>query len=153
MDARDPEIVGRALAPDAVLHSPILSVPFRGRDDITDAFSVVYEVIGEVEYVIDVPGDPHLFAWRSEVGGEPLEGVDMFRVDGKGQITEVTVMMRPLRGIAAFLDESAAGWARRRGLGGRGAAMRAATKPAVAVMRLLASGAPKMMGLSRRSAD
>jgi hypothetical protein len=153
MDARDPEMVATALADDAVLHSPILSVPFRGREEISDVFAVVYEVLGEVEYLIDVPGDPHLFVWRSDVDGEPLEGVDMFRVDDRGKITEVTVIMRPLRGVAAFLDASATGWAQRRALGARGIAMHAGTKPLVAMMRLMASRAPKMTGLSARPRD
>jgi hypothetical protein len=76
----------------------------------------------------------------------------MFSLDEQGRITEITVFMRPLRGVAAFLQTAAAEWSRRRSGGGQAAAMRLITAPPAAMMKLLASTGPRMMGLPRRPA-
>jgi hypothetical protein len=146
-DARDPEMARAALADDVVLRSPIFSVEFDGVDEATDVLAAVYEGVGEIEYIYDEPGDPHVFAWRSDVDGEPLEGVDIVRYNDAGKVTELTVFFRPLRGIAAFLDKTGPILAKRRGkstllpklLGG----------PPSAMMRSVAGLGPRMMGLRR----
>lgn len=153
MDARDPQILVRSLAPGAIVRSPIFSAPFEGSEEIADLYAVVFEVLGEISYQSDQPGDPHLFAWRSDVKGEPLEGVDMFTRNEQGLIGEVTIFLRPLRGVAAFIDAATAEWTRRNSSGGRAVAMRAATAPPVAMMKLLASTGPRMMGLPPRPAS
>jgi hypothetical protein len=152
METRDPQIVVNSLAPDAIFRSPIFSAPFKGQEEIAALYTVVFQVLGEISYVSDVPGDPHLFVWRSDVAGELLEGVDMFTRDEHGRIDEVTVFLRPLRGVAAFVQAAAGQWAENRSGRAQGAAMRAATAPPTAVMKLLASTGPRMMGLPRRPA-
>jgi hypothetical protein len=152
MEARDPQIVVNSMAPGAIFRSPIFSAPFEGPEEIADLYTVVFQVVGEISYLSDVPGDPHVFVWRSDVAGEPLEGVDMFTRDEHGRIDEVAVFLRPLRGVAAFVQAAAGQWAENRNGRARGAAMRLATAPPAAVMKLLASTGPRMMGLPRRPA-
>jgi hypothetical protein len=41
--------------------------------------------------------------FRGRVGRYQLEGVDIVTTDGDGQITDVTVMVRPLRGLEALV--------------------------------------------------
>jgi hypothetical protein len=147
LQARDPAMIERALAADAIVHSPILDVPFEGREEVTKLFSVIYEVLGEVSYPFDVPGDPHVFGWSSDVRGEPLEGVDLFSRNERGEVDEITVMMRPFRGIAAFLDATGPLAAKR--LGGSPWAVRVATPPTSAAMRLTARFAPRTLGMRR----
>jgi hypothetical protein len=104
--------------------------------------------LGEMECVLNHPGDPAFFAWRTNVGAEPLEGVDVVRLDGDGRVTEVTVLMRPLRGIAAFAEATGPRLADRRS---RRLLLRAAAAPPSLMMRALASLGPRMVGLGRRS--
>jgi hypothetical protein len=147
LDARDPEMARAALADDVILRSPIFSVEFDGIDEATDVIAAVYEGLGEVEYIYDEPGDPHVFIWRSDVDGEPLEGTDVVRYGEDGKITEVTVFFRPLRGIAAFLDKTGPILAKRRGKSTL--LVKAAAPPPSAAMRTVARLGPRMMGLKR----
>jgi hypothetical protein len=145
MDARDPAMVEEALAPDAVIRSPIFSEPLRGRPLVVEVFSVVYEVFGEMTYPLDVPGDPHLFAWSSDIDGEPVEGIDLFSRNEAGEVSEVTVYMRPLSGVAAFLQVAGRALAKRRD-GGRALALRATGFPLVPLMKLTGRVGSRMVG-------
>ncbi|MDX6617361.1 MAG: hypothetical protein QOD60_2452 [Solirubrobacterales bacterium] len=147
LDARDPEMARAALAEDVILRSPIFSVEFDGVDEATDVIAAVYEAIGEIEYLYDAPGDPHVFIWRSDVDGEPVEGTDLVRYDEAGKITEITVFFRPLRGIAAFLDKTGPILAKRRGKSTL--LPRLLAPPPSAMMRSVAGLGPRMMGLRR----
>ena len=145
--ARDLDALERALADDVVLRSPIFSVPFEGKADVLRLFAALYEALGEMEYVLDEAGDPAVFAWRTSIDGEPLEGVDLVRYDGDGLVSEVTVFMRPLRGIAAFADAMAP---RLADTPARRAMLRVAGAPPSLMMRALAGLGPRMVGLPRR---
>ena len=145
MDARDPRLLEDSLAADVVINSPIFSAPFRGREAAIEVFSIVYEVFGPMTYGLDVPGDPHLFAWSSEVDGEPVEGVDLFRRNAAGEVSEVTVYMRPMRGVAAFLEAAGTAVAQRRD-GGRALVLRAASFPVAPLMKLTGRLGSRLLG-------
>jgi hypothetical protein len=145
--ARDIDAMERALADDVVLRSPIFSVPFEGKADVLRLFAALYEALGEMDYVLDEPGDPAVFAWRSDIDGEPLEGVDLVRYDTEGRIREVTVFMRPLRGIAAFADAMAPLLGKGRA---RRALLRVAGAPPSLMMRALAGLGPRLVGVGRK---
>jgi len=145
--ARDIDQMESALADDVVLRSPIFSVPFEGKVEVLRLFAALYETLGEMEYVLDEPGDPAVFAWRTDIDGEPLEGVDLVRYDADDKVREVTVFMRPLRGIAAFADAMAP----RLGDGrARQVLLRVAGAPPSLMMRALAGLGPRMLGLRSR---
>lgn len=147
LESRDPEIARAAFTENGVVRSPIFSVEFQGPDEAAEVLGAVYKTVGEVEFLYGEPGDPHVFIWRSDVDGEPLEGVDLIRYDAQGKITELTVFLRPMRGVAAFLDKAgpimAAGRSRPRAL-----LMKAMGPPPTAMMRMVAGLGPKMLGLS-----
>jgi SnoaL-like domain len=145
LDARDPEMLSQSLSPDVLVRSPILDVPFEGREEVTSLFSALYEVLGDVTYPFDLPGDPAVFMWRSDVGGEPLEGVDVYRLNDRGQVQELTVLMRPLPGVAAFSAATGPLLAKR--LGGSPAAVRFGAAPTGFTMRMLARFAPRTLGM------
>jgi len=136
-----------ALADDVVLRSPIFSVGFEGLDEVGDVLAAVYEVLGPVDYLYDEPGDPAVFVWKSDVDGEPVEGADLVRYDDTGKITEITIFLRPLRAIAAFLDKTGPILAERRGKSTL--LPRLLAPPPSVMMRSVARLGPKMMGLQR----
>jgi hypothetical protein len=111
-----------------------------------DLFMALYDVLGDMSYPFDNPGDPHVFGWVTDVDGEPLEGVDTVRYDAEGKIAEVTVFMRPLRGIAAFLDKTGPRIAKRAPLPRR-IAMRMLAPPPSMMMRSVAGLGPRLLGL------
>src|SRR5688500_20165558 len=102
--ARDIGMLERSVAEDVVVRSPIFSDPIEGKANCVRLFTALYEVLGELDYVLDEPGNPAVFAWRTEVNGEPLEGVGLVRYDDEGLITEMTVFMRLLRGLTAYVN-------------------------------------------------
>jgi SnoaL-like domain len=147
LQARDTEMLSRSLATDVVVHSPILDVPFEGREEVTALFAALYEVLGEMTYPFDLPGDPAVFMWRTDVGGEPLEGVDVYRLNDRGEVHELTVLMRPLRGVAAFIDATGPTLAKR--LGGSPLAVRLGNAPVGMAMRTMSRFAPRTLGMRR----
>jgi SnoaL-like domain len=147
MVARDIDMLERSLADDVVLHSPIFSVPFEGKADSVRLFAALYAVLGEMTYLLDEPGDPAVFVWRTDVNGEPLEGVDLVSYDDEGLVKEVTVFMRPLRGIAAFADATGPKLA---DSAGKRVLLRAAAAPPSLMMKALAGLGPRMVGIGKR---
>jgi hypothetical protein len=142
--ARDIDMLERSLADDVVLRSPIFSVPFEGKAESVRLFAALYEVLGEMTYLLDEPG---VFVWRTDVGGEPLEGVDLVTYDEDGLVKEVTVFMRPLRGIAAFADATGPKLAESPG---KRVLLRVAAAPPSLMMKALAGLGPRMVGIGKR---
>jgi hypothetical protein len=92
-----------ALAPEVVLHSPLLSAPFVGRALARDLFTVLAAELESVvitERFTGPTGDA--FAWEATASGRSLAGIDIVRTDVAGDIREVVVAMRPLAGLASF---------------------------------------------------
>jgi hypothetical protein len=147
MEARDAAAVRAAFAPDVVLSSPIITMPFQGRDEVGDLFEVILEVVGPIHYLAEIPGDPHVLSFRTDVKGTELEGVDLLHLDNEGLIREITVLLRPFPGIAAFLKATGPKLARRRAGSGRATLLSLATPPLVALMRTTNAAAPGLLGL------
>jgi SnoaL-like domain len=115
-DSRDPSVLVAALAPDVVLHSPLISEPFRGKNEVMALYEVIFDVMKEVEFTDELTSDSaHAFFWRARVGGRPVEGTDLLRQGPGDTIAEITVMCRPLAGAAAFASAAGPPLARRRG--------------------------------------
>lgn len=146
MEARDPGMARAAFAENVIVHSPIFSVAFDGIDEATEVYAAVFKAVGRIEYLYDEPGEPHVFIWRTDVDGEPIEGVDMVRHDAAGKVAEVTIFMRPLRGVAAFLEKVGPLMAANRSKP-RAALLKVMGPPPSAMMRLVAGLGPKMLGL------
>lgn len=94
---------------DAVFRSPAVFKPYQGRKTIAGILSMVVQVFGPLDYrnwwANDAGGVVMQFATTvaSPDGDKRLEieGVDIFQLDEAGQITELRVMIRPLRGLQA----------------------------------------------------
>jgi SnoaL-like domain len=148
-ETHDHDRIVRVLAPDVVLNSPIVDTPFRGRDEVADLYAALLDTFEQVTYVAETEADgAHIVVFTATVKGTPLEGVDIIRLNDTGQVREMTIFMRPLRGVAAFVEEIGPRLARRRGKSV--ALVRVATPPATAMMRVLARFAPRMTGVGRR---
>ena len=152
MEARDHDAVVAALAPDVVLWSPIFDKPFTGIDEASDLFAVLIEVLTPLEYLDEIPGDPHILHFRAEIDGTELEGIDFLRFDEQGRVKEITVLFRPFKGVAAFIerDRPEARTTARRSRARR--ILRVASAPLTFFMRRTAASGPALLGLkSRRS--
>lgn len=145
---RDLDRWGDALAPDVVMHSPILRRPFAGREAAVELFGVLFDVLEEVEITGGfVEGDSHVFFWKANVGVSRIEGVDLIRSNQEGKICEIKVMIRPLVDIATFAAAIGPPLAAKRGAG-RALLLRFLSLPLRAI--LLAADAVASRLLHRR---
>jgi SnoaL-like domain len=113
--ARDIDALIDTLAPDVTLYSAVTSVPLEGRDVVADTYRSVLESFDELRIVDEFDsGDTHAFFWDGRMGGRPVSGADRIRLDAEGRVREITVLGRPMSGVATFLTEIGFRLARRR---------------------------------------
>lgn len=92
---------------DAVFRSPAVFKPYQGRETIRYVLSLVMQVFGPLTYTNtwanDAGGVVMQFATTVQSGDKmlELEGVDIFQLDASGQIVDLRVMIRPMRGLQA----------------------------------------------------
>jgi ketosteroid isomerase-like protein len=102
VEARDPDAVADAFAPDAVLRSPNTgSLDLRGREQITGLYRVIFSVFDDLRFTDELRGDgTAVLIAKARVDGTDLEVADHMRLDEEGRIQELTVFFRPLPAIA-----------------------------------------------------
>lgn len=151
MEARDHAAVVSLFAPGIVVRSPIIGMShFQGRDAVSDLYEAIIEGFADYRYVAEMEGDgQQLLMFAGTLRGKRLEGVDALRVDDEGLISEMTVMIRPLAGVIAFLVEIGPLVARRRSRG-RELFMRLIGPPLPLVAALVERLAPRLIDLGRR---
>jgi hypothetical protein len=105
--ANDLDSMAAMFAEDAIFRSPAVFKPYQGLATIRGILGLVMQVFGPLTYT-NVWGNDHggvvmQFATTVPSGDKRLEieGVDIFQLDGQGQIAELRVMIRPLRGLQA----------------------------------------------------
>jgi hypothetical protein len=116
VEARDLEALIDTFAADIVLHSPLISEPFKGREDVGFLFRLLadeYLFTDDFHYTVELSeGDSVVLAFKGKLKGVEVEGADLLRLDPDGKINDITVFLRPLPGTAAvakFLTPRIAG--------------------------------------------
>jgi hypothetical protein len=90
-------------------------VPFEGRDLVADTYRSVLESFEWLRIVDEFEsGDTHAFFWEGRMGGRDVTGADRLRLDADGKVREITVLGRPMAGVATFLTDIGPRLARRR---------------------------------------
>lgn len=151
MEARDHAAVISLLAPDVVVWSPIIGMSrFQGREAVSDLYAAIIEGFADYRYVAEMEGDGRqLLMFEGTLRGKRLQGVDALTVDAEGRIAEMTVMIRPLAGLIAFLVEIGPLIAERRSRA-RAFVMRLIGPPLPLVAAMVERLAPRLINLGRR---
>jgi hypothetical protein len=103
------------LAPDVVLYSAVTGTPFLGREVVADTYRSVLEAFENLRIVDEFEsGDTHAFFWEGRMEGRFVAGADRIRLNPDGRVREVTVLGRPMSGVATFLTGIGPRLARRR---------------------------------------
>jgi hypothetical protein len=103
------------LEPDVVLYSAVTGTPFLGREVVADTYRSVIEAFEELRVVDEFEsGDTHAFFWEGRMEGRFVAGADRLRLNPDGKVREITVLGRPLSGVATFLTGIGPRLARRR---------------------------------------
>jgi len=96
--------LGALLAEDAVLHSPVVHTPQKGRAIATQYLTAALAVLANesFRYVREIRGGRDaLLEFELELAGVQVNGVDIIRWNDAGQIVDFKVMVRPLKGMQA----------------------------------------------------
>ncbi|HEX2894771.1 MAG TPA: nuclear transport factor 2 family protein [Marmoricola sp.] len=103
--ARDSAVLPELVADDAVFRSPAVHTPQAGRDLVVAYLAAAMVVLGpELIYHDEwVRERDAVLRFTTEVDGLQVEGIDMIRWDDDGQISEFTVMIRPLKALNAIV--------------------------------------------------
>ena len=113
--------IGAAVAlfsDQVVFHSPVAFTPYRGRAAVETVLRAVVEVFEDFRYEreIGAPGGAdHALVFTARIGERRVEGCDFLHHDDSGAIDELTVMVRPLTGLAALAEAMKAKLAGRAG--------------------------------------
>jgi hypothetical protein len=113
--ANDVNALIDTLAPDVVLYSAVTGTPFVGREVVADTYRSVLESFEELRIVDEFEtGETHAFFWEGRMEGRFVAGADRIRLNADGKVREITVLGRPLSGVATFLTGIGPRLARRR---------------------------------------
>jgi SnoaL-like domain len=108
VERRDLAAAGELLAEDIVFHSPVTFHPFIGRDTVTRLLGEVIEVFEDFRYTDELLGEgAHALIFRASVADKEIEGVDLLRMNPRGEIADFTVLLRPLSALVPFAQAMA----------------------------------------------
>ncbi len=100
----DADAVADLLAPEVVFHSPMTSrVAFTGRVEVAALHRDIFAVLDDLRTTEPLArGNTRSFAFHAIVRGVELDAVNLVTCDSEGQITEMTIFVRPLPALATL---------------------------------------------------
>jgi len=99
------------LAEDAVLHSPVVHTPQRGKKLTASYLAAAFDVFfnSSFRYVREIVGaSDAMLEFETEIDGVIVNGVDIIQWNASGQIVDFKVMLRPLKAITVIQQRMAA---------------------------------------------
>ena len=99
---RDLRALDELLADDAVVHSPVVHTPQRGRAIVAGYLGAALQLLARpgFRYVREIVGERDaMLEFEVEIDGIQVDGVDIIRWNEDGRIVEFKVMIRPLKAI------------------------------------------------------
>ena len=112
---RDIDALMGTLAPEPVLHSAVSGPPFRGREVVRDIYASLFDTFEDLRITDELHDGPtHVFFWEGHIGKRYVAGADRLRTDREGRIHEITIVGRPMTGLAMFISGIGFHLARRR---------------------------------------
>ena len=87
---------------DAVMHSPVVHTPQRGRKLTVMYLAAAFQVFRNptFRYVREIVGaHDAMLEFETEIDGILVNGVDIIRWNDAGRIVDFKVMLRPLKGV------------------------------------------------------
>ena len=95
------------LAPDMVLHSPILAKSVSGKALVDGSLKLAHEVQSPSSYtsIIATP-DLLIEIFDCDADGYPMEGLWLQKLNSQGQIYDLTVMLRPFPAVTVLRNRA-----------------------------------------------
>ncbi len=103
VEAEDVEAMVACLTEDATFHSPAVFAPVEGRPAVAVYLGAVMQVFEDFVYTGAFTADDgrEILEFRTRVGDREVQGIDLLTFDDDGMVTDLTVLVRPLRGLEA----------------------------------------------------
>ncbi len=108
MTTRSFEELDELLAEDAIMYSPVVFTPQRGKYITKMYLAAAGHVIGNehFKYVKEIVGERSAcLEFETEIEGKYVNGVDLITWNEDQQITEFKVMIRPLQAVNVVWEE------------------------------------------------
>lgn len=91
---------------DVTFRSPFVHKPYEGIDALTFLLGNVVQVFEDFRYIQHVEtGNTAVLEFEATVNERQLQGVDILEYNDEGKIKAMTVMVRPMSGLAALGEE------------------------------------------------
>ena len=90
------------LAKDVVFHSPVVWTPLKGKEIVKMYLIAAGQIIGndDFEYVKEIVNENYvILEFKTVIDKVSVQGVDMLTFNKKGELTEMKVMIRPLKAV------------------------------------------------------
>jgi hypothetical protein len=99
------DAVEATLAEDVVFTSPVAFKPYAGKAITAAILRGVGRVFEDFRYVREIEDGPHsALVFETRVGDVSLNGCDFITTNDDGLISELTVMVRPLKAAQALAE-------------------------------------------------
>ena len=102
LETADMEALGSLIAEDAVFHSPIMHTPQVGRALVQQYLGAAYLLFSQYPFKYGreiTSGNEAMLEFEVEMEGLYVNGVDIITWNDKGEINDIKVMLRPLKGV------------------------------------------------------
>ena len=95
------------LAPDMVLHSPMLAKSVSGKTEVEAAIGLAHEIQSASSYT-SIIASPELLVelFDCDADGHPMEGLWVQRLNKRGQINDLTVYLRPYPAVTVLRNRT-----------------------------------------------
>jgi hypothetical protein len=94
-------------APGIVLHSPMLAKSVSGKAEVEESVKIAHEVQSASSYTTIIATPQLVFElFNCDADGYPMEGLWLRRLDAKGRVTELTVMLRPYPAVTVLRNKA-----------------------------------------------
>ena len=105
VEAWDFDAATELLADDVVFTSPVSFKPYLGKPITAALLRGVSRVFTDFHYLREINDAPHsALVVEAKVGDVTVNGCDFITVNDNGLISELTVMVRPLKAAQALAD-------------------------------------------------
>lgn len=107
VETGDHEKLFALLADDVVFRSPAVFSPYAGKPATSVILHAVTHVFENFRYTrtLDDPGNGYsVLVFEANVGDIQIEGADFVQTNEDGLITDLRVMIRPLKGLNAVVE-------------------------------------------------
>lgn len=105
-EAKDFESARDLFTEDVTFKSPFVHKAYEGIDALVFLLGHVVNVFEDFKYIQHVEtGDTAVLMFQATVNEKQLQGVDILEYNDEGKIKAMTVMVRPMSGLAALGEE------------------------------------------------